>query len=484
MRRIAQAVGLTEEHDVNDALTRFLATRRALLVLDNLEQIPDAGPALARLASSAAGSVMLVTSRVRLRIAAEQVFEVQPLALPARSGSTAASVAESAAGALFLARAQAARPGFFSTDADAPTLAAICYQLDGLPLAIELAAAWVAVLSLEELRVRLDSRLSILKRGSLDVDPRQQTLRATVEWSFDLLDEAERGLFARLGVFTDGWTLDAAEAVCGLDDLPVLDILMSLLEKSLVTRRTASDGGVRFSMLETIREYALERLAMSDEADRLRESHLRWFARLVEGAADGLLGPHQDAWCLRIEDDYANIRSALDHAMEADTGTAISMAVDLKDYWELRGLLREARECLAHALERVHAPSRTVAERVRCRRLGSVLRGRIRRSPAACRRRIAPGFDARLPARRGRRRIRTGRGSRTTETITKAQYGSARQHSPSFEPSARRITPQRRWRFSAMSLQPAARTATRARCSPKARRSAAPRATCPLLLSD
>ena len=362
MRRIARTLGLKEEGDVPDALARFLAMRRVLVVLDNMEQIADAGPLLASLAASAGAAAMLVTSRIRLRIAAEQVFEVQPLALPARDDPTACSIAASAAGELFLARAQAARPGFAATDADAPTLAAICQRLDGLPLAIELAAARVSVLSLEDLRARLDSRLSILTRGTLDADPRQQTLRATVEWSYDLLDEVERRLFARLGVFSDGWTLDAAEAVCGPDDRPIVDVVMSLLEKSLIARRAGVDGGVRFFMLETIREYALERLAMSSEADVLRESHVRWFARSVEGAASELRGPYQDAWCRRLDDDYGNIRAALDYATETNSDTAISMAVGLKDYWELRGLQREAREWFEHALADGGRPTRLVVD--------------------------------------------------------------------------------------------------------------------------
>jgi predicted ATPase/DNA-binding SARP family transcriptional activator len=362
LSRVAQALGVTEESDAGDAVARFLATRAVLLVLDNTEQIPDAGPALAKLAASAASSAMLVTSRVRLRIAAERVFDVRPLALPGRDGATSESVAQSPAGALFLARAQAVLPGFAPTDEDAATLAAVCHRLDGLPLALELAAARVAVLSIDELLARLEDRLSILTRGALDGDRRQQTLRGTVEWSYDLLSETERLLFARLAVFADGWTLGAAEAVCGLDALPVLDLLTSLVEESLVARRAGTDGGTRFFMLETIREYALERLDASGESDRVRESHLRWFAALVDEAGGHLLGPYQDAWCLRLDDDRANIRSALDRAVGADPETAIPMAVTLKDYWELRGLLREARESIDRALAALSVPTHSVVD--------------------------------------------------------------------------------------------------------------------------
>src|SRR5919197_54747 len=251
---IAQKLGLREQagETVLETLGEYLRDRRILLLLDNFEQVLPAAPALSGLLGSAPGVNMLVTSRTPLHIAGERTYSVPPLV-------------ETESVNLFVERAQAADAEFAVTDENARAVAEICARLDGLPLAIELAAPRVRVLSPAALLRRLDDRLKLLTGGAHDLDERQRTLRATIEWSYELLPDAERALFAQLSVFVGGCRLDAAEALCK-GDLEILDGLQSLVENSLLRRRADSDGEPRFWMLETIRDYACELLEAEENA--------------------------------------------------------------------------------------------------------------------------------------------------------------------------------------------------------------------------
>ena len=321
-------------------LAATVGDRRLLLVLDNFEHLIDAAPALSELLAACPNLDLLVTSRERLRIAGENVYPVPVLA-------------RAEARELFTTRARAVSPDF-TPDAMVDLL---CERLDDLPLALELAAARTVMLSSEQLLERLGSRLDLL-RGGRDAESRQQTLRATIEWSHDLLDPDEQRLFARLAVFAGGCTLEAAEAVCGAD----LDTLQSLVEKSLV--RVRDEG--RFWMLETIRELALERLAESGEVEKLRRAHADWFVGLAlrSGlAADStvLMQRHE-----LVIPEGANIRAAMGWAEEAgDADTALALAVELESYWETNSPFEGAR-ILTRLLEIEGVSSLVVARALRC----------------------------------------------------------------------------------------------------------------------
>ena len=301
-----------------------LGTREHLLVLDNVEQVVDAAPDIGKLLVEAPGLALLATSREPLRIAGEHEFRLRPLA-------------EAPAVELFRQRAEAARYDF---QADYRLLAAICDRLDNLPLAIELAAARMKVLTPEALLARLDRRLSVLTAANRGVPARQQTLRATIQWSYGLLATEERLLFDRLAVFRGGWTVDAAEAVCGAD----LDTLTSLVDKSLVR-----EEGDRFRMLETVREYARERLELRDDRPELRRRHAEFYAGLAEAASPHLRGPGRE-WLDRIEAEYDNIRSALQWSLDdGELEVGLRIAESLLSFWHLRAHEAEARRWIEQA---------------------------------------------------------------------------------------------------------------------------------------
>jgi tetratricopeptide (TPR) repeat protein len=265
-------------------------------------------------------------------------------------------------------RAAAVRPGFRITEETAPAVVEIASRLDGLPLALELAASRVKVLSTEDLARRLEQRLPLLTGGARDLPERQRTLRSAIEWSHDLLDAEGRRLLARLSVFSGGWTLEAAEAVCG-PDLEVLDGLSSLVDASLVRRRDA-DGEVRFRMLETIREYAAERLAASGEEAEIQRRHALHIRDLAEAAAPHLDRRESGTWMMRLESDHDNIRLALDWAeREEDVETAVRIAATMWGVWRRRGRLAESRA----RLERLIAlPALQERDRLRALALGAL----------------------------------------------------------------------------------------------------------------
>ena len=301
---------------------------------------------------------MLVTSREPLRIAGERELPVPPLSLPnARQahGLSPAALLEYSAIRLFVERAQAVKPDFALSEANAPDVATICQRLDGLPLAIELAAARVRVLPPGQLLARLDKRLKVLTGGNRDLPARQQTLRAAIEWSHDLLRADEQALFARLAVFSGGCTFEAAEAVCDASGdlaLDVLDGLDSLTQKSLLRPEEGADGEPRFTMLETIREFGLERLDATGDAETMRRTHVDYFLLLAEEAEPQLRSPDQIIWLNRLGTEHDNFRSALGW-LEHGGGleTRLRLVAALWRFWWMRGHLTEGRGWLDRALD-------------------------------------------------------------------------------------------------------------------------------------
>ena len=269
---------------------------------------------------------------------------------------TPQDLAQCEAVTLFIQRAKAARPDFEVTPANASTIAELCARLDGLPLAIELAAARIKLLPLQALLARLSNRLALLTGGARDRPARQQTLRSTMDWSHDLLEPAEQILFARLAVFVGGCSLKAVEAVVNAaGDLPVdvLDGLAGLVDKSLLRRGEGAEDDPRFEMLETIREYAAERFAMSTDAAAVRERHAEYFLALAEQAAPELTGPQQRLWLERLEWDHDNLRAALGWALEQDrSAEGLRLAAALRRFWQVRGHLTEGQGWLERTLTR------------------------------------------------------------------------------------------------------------------------------------
>jgi predicted ATPase/DNA-binding SARP family transcriptional activator len=337
---IAQALGVSPSE-----LHSYLGPRSLLLVLDNLEHLLPAAPVLTDLLAAAPGLRLLVTSTAVLHLYDEHVLEVPTLDVPERGGEV--DLGDVPSVALFVRRARAANDRFALDRSSGPPVAEICRRLDGLPLAIELAAARTKLLPPRALLERLGDRLDVLGGGSRDAPPRQRTLRATLDWSHGILDPGEQRLFARLGVFAGGCTLEAAEAVCG-DGGPLLDVLASLVDKSLL--RPVGDEP-RFAMLETQREYAVERLEQSREADLIRSRHLEYFTGLAERAEPELRGERQLQWHARLEADNDNFRAALAHAIAGGrSALALRLAIALTRFWHVRGHTPEGRRWLLDAL--------------------------------------------------------------------------------------------------------------------------------------
>ena len=370
---LARAVGVPEAagRPVLEALCDHLRDRELLLVVDNFEQVAEAGAVLERLLGAAPRLRMLVTSRVALALRGEQELVVPPLELPdPQRLPDLDALGRSEAVRLFIERAQAVRPGFRLTSQNAPAVAEICARLDGLPLAIELAATRIKVLTPAQILPRLERRLALLTAGARTLPDRQRTLRGAVAWSHDLLPDPERRLFARLSVFASGWTLESAEAVCGGDGLDpdgVLDGLASLVDQSLVlTTEPAAAGQPRFSMLETIREFAQERLAASGDLEPVRRRHAEHYLDLAVAAEPHLTGPDQGEWLDRCDLEQANLRAALRWAADAgQAGRAQEAAAALWRFWQQRGHLAEGRlrleELLALPSGREPTPARAKA---------------------------------------------------------------------------------------------------------------------------
>ena len=349
------------------SLRDFLRSRQTLLILDNFEQVIAAAPFVAELVGAAPGLRVVVTSRAVLRLYGEREYPVPPLALPdRRTAPTAQHLVQFEAVRLFAERARAARPDFAITDETAPAVAEICHRLDGLPLAVELAAARVRSLPPRTMLQRMERRLPLLTGGGRDLPARQRTLRDAIAWSYDLLEPEEQALFRRLAVFR-GCTLEAAEHVCAGEpprpgatttavvplEIDVLDGLASLVEKSLVRQEETADGEPRFRMLETVREFALERLAESDEAGAVHRRHAQAALQLAETSEPLLVGPEQSAWFATLEREHDNLRSALSWSQNQGYATlALRFAVALWWFWSAHGHVKEGRERVTSLLKR------------------------------------------------------------------------------------------------------------------------------------
>jgi non-specific serine/threonine protein kinase len=351
---VAQAFGLKEVPGVSlaDALGQYLASRRLLLVLDNFEHLLSGATLVARLLAAAPGVTALVTSRAPLHLSAEREYAVEPLEVPVfTSLPPLDELGRAPAVELFVERARAVKPSFALTADNARAVAEICQRLDGLPLAIELAAARVKVLAPAAMLERLDNRLKILTGGARDLPGRQQTMRGAVAWSYDLLDEGERALFSRLAVFAGGATLGAAEAVCGWDGLDVLDTVSSLVDKSLLRQRDDEDGEARFTMLEVVREYALEQLEASGEAAAVRLEHARYFQRFAVAASPGIRGADQAVWVGRLAREDQNLVAALVATFEREPSEGAAFVLSLAQFWSIRGRMTEKRDWLRRGVE-------------------------------------------------------------------------------------------------------------------------------------
>src|SRR5918997_891894 len=353
---IARTLGLSEgAQPPEELLEGYLLDRQTLLLLDNLEQVIEAAPVVERLLSSAANLKILATSRIPLGLYGEYEFPVPPLSLPdPDSLPPLEHLTEYEAIRLFVERARAVRPDFSLTEESGPAVVEICERLDGLPLAIELAAARIKLLPPRVLLDRLGNRLKILTGGARNLPERQRTLRNAIEWSYRLLDEGEKMLFGRLGVFSSGATLEAMEAVCDAEgDLPtdVFEGASSLLNKSLVRQEEGAGGEPRFVMLETIHEFANVKLEGRGEAEAVRCAHAEYFLALAEEADPMLWGAEDAAWLDRLEQEHDNMRTALSWAIEHEEGElALRLGAALPWFWYMEGYYGEGRRWLEAAL--------------------------------------------------------------------------------------------------------------------------------------
>jgi non-specific serine/threonine protein kinase len=355
-RTIAQVfdIGEAGSGSLVENLKNHLRDKRLLLVLDNYEQIIETAPLVSDLLSAVPGLKALVTSRQVLQVYGEQEYLVPPLAVPdlvKLNGLSALAGYEAVE--LFCQRAQAVKPDFELTEGNISTVAEICVRLDGLPLAIELAAARSKLLSPEKIRGRLESRLEALTGGARDLPSRLQTLRGTIDWSYGLLGEDEKILFARSSVFQGGRTIEAAEAICapGLS-IPVIDGLESLLNKSLLYQKQGLEGEPRFLMLETIHEYAREKLSESCEAGEFKRKHAVYFAELAERAELELSGAKQGYWFERLRSEHDNLRTALAFALESgESDLGLRIVGALRDFWNYDGHVVEGLGWIEHILE-------------------------------------------------------------------------------------------------------------------------------------
>jgi predicted ATPase/class 3 adenylate cyclase len=369
--RVRETPGL----ELAAALVEHLRDLELLLVLDNLEQVVEASPLVGTLLDAAPLLTVLATSRIPLRLSGEQEYRLAPLAVPGREQmADAVRLGSFESVQLFIDRASAVQPGLEITDATAPALFEIVSRLDGLPLALELAGSRMRVLTLEALAQRLEQRLPLLTGGARDAPERQRTLEATIAWSHELLDPDGQRLFARLSVFSGGWTLEAAEAVCG-DDLDVLEGLGSLVDASLVRRTELPDGGLRFSMLETIREFATARLSGADDDEReaLDRRHAAVLRELAEAAEPNLTKGDQVVWLSVLDRELDNIRVALERAERSDDverrEAGMRTAAALWRYWSQRGRMTEGR---AHLERLLAGPAAERRAAPRARALGAL----------------------------------------------------------------------------------------------------------------
>ena len=356
---VATVLGLRERpgHALLDGLIALLRPQRLLLILDNCEHLLAACAQLAEtLLRVCPHLTILATSREALRIAGEQPWRVPSMRLPEPWGQRSPDQAVACeAVQLFVQRAQVVRPDWTMTAPQVRLIEQVCRRLDGIPLAIELAAARLATLSLDQLAARLDDRFRLLTGGSRTALPRQQTLRATLDWSYELLSPPEQRLLRRLAIFAGGWTLEAAEAVCSGDGLAaedVLDLLGRLVAKSLVGLEDERTD-THYGLLETVRQYAWETLAAAGEETATRDRHLAWAVTLSEHAAQRIGGTEREVWLDRLESELENLRTALQWSnQEGRAETGLRLATALEDFWYMRGYASEGRRWLEDLLAR------------------------------------------------------------------------------------------------------------------------------------
>ncbi len=350
---IAETLGVRESpgsRPISDILKEFLLNKQMLLLLDNFEQVVAAAPSVGDLLEACPRLKILVTSRTPLRLRAEKELPVSPLMVPTlEEYSNRSSLSQYAAVELFIQRAAAIKPDFAVTNANAPAVAEICHRLDGLPLAIELAAARIKLLTPQGILTRLENRFELLRGGTRDLPERQRTLRGTIDWSYNLLNELEKKLFQRLSIFIGGWTLEAAEMVCDIDgDLTqtLYDVLESLIDNSLVIQIQDSEEGPRFGMLSTIHEYGRERLMESQEADTIHYQHAQYYLNFVQKVEPLIRSAERMRWQQVMQQELGNVRGVLEWICR--TGKCVEIGqhivITLGIYWMISGYIAEGQQ--------------------------------------------------------------------------------------------------------------------------------------------
>jgi len=374
-KAVAQALALTERpaRPLIETLSDYLASKKLLLVLDNAEHLLEGCAQFADLILRRSPDLaILVTSRERLGIAGELTYRVPSLSVPGPGDNVVPKALLAYEGVrLFVDRARLLRPDFNVTSKNAASLASICYRLDGIPLAIELAAPRLRSMSVEELSQRLDQRFALLADASRIALPRHRTLRSMIDWSYDLLTDIEQAMLRRVSVFAGGWTLGAAEHVCsgdGIDSPDTIDLLTSFADKNLVSVEEHG-GTTRYRMLETIRQYALDRLRETGEEARWRNRHLAWVLALAGESFQWLMGPQQGLWIDRMARELDNVRAALQWAIDQKLAEAFGLAPNLDVWWVRRASLSEARQWFTRLLDVVPLDR---ASRERARAIGAV----------------------------------------------------------------------------------------------------------------
>jgi predicted ATPase/DNA-binding winged helix-turn-helix (wHTH) protein len=361
---VAQIFGVKEagEKSLIENLKNHFSEKHLLLVVDNFEQVISAAHVLAELLAAAPRLKILATSRALLHLPFEREFVVPPLDLPESGGRIPLpDLSKNESVKLFLERAQNVKSSFSLTGENAASVAEICRRLEGLPLAIELAAARIKILSPAQILSRLENRLKILTGGALDLPARQQTMRGAIDWSYDLLDEDEKILFRRLSVFAGGFNVETAEAIVlnlsssGETEIDILNIVTALIENSLIIQKETANDESRLRMLEVVREFALEKLEASGESLAVRKNHAAFFLALAQEAEQEFFGEQGEIWLKRLEDEHENLRAALLWSTAADAETAANLAGALRNFWILRNHIAEGRKWLETILEQSEA---------------------------------------------------------------------------------------------------------------------------------
>jgi len=361
---IADTLGIRETNDASSLLGKlkdYLRDKEMLLLLDNFEQVLEAAPKIVELIETSPKLRLVVTSRAPLRVRGEKELFVPPLAVPLPNGNyDLQKMSQYAAVQLFIQRARSIKPDFAVTNENAPAVAEICHRLDGLPLAIELAAARIKMLTPGELLSRMERRFDVLRGGVRELPERQQTLRSAIDWSYELLNDSTKKLFRRLSVFVGGWTLDAAEAVCNLDNdlgFEIMDGMETLVDNSLLLQSQDADGQTRFGMLETIREYSNERLHQSNELDQIRHQHALYFLELARRLEPLVRSRERVKFTRKMRQEFGNIRAILDWT--CSTGKSIEfgqrLAITLAWFWQSSMSISESYQWAVRLMEHVDA---------------------------------------------------------------------------------------------------------------------------------